>query len=175
MGEYEKDIAKKFFILLHRFLKRGYEKVDIVFLRHHHEAKEVTEEEFFYAIESGGTIVSRVLDLMSDVIQDRYPTADWNIYAAQASDGDNWPTDSDQCVLTLGDKILPYVQYFAYIEIAHDKESSFYVENGGVSPLWKSYNSIVNNFPNLVLKEVKNPQEIWPVFQDLFQKRISDA
>jgi len=171
MGEYEKDIAKKFFILLHLFLKRGYEKVDIVFLRHHHEAKEVTEEEFFYSIESGGTIVSRVLELMADVIQERYPTSDWNIYAAQASDGDNWPSDDERCVLILADKILPYVQYFAYIEIEHNKDSNFYVEGVSESPLWKSYSVINPEFPNMTLRKVDSAKDIWPVFQDLFHKR----
>jgi hypothetical protein len=175
MQEYEKDIAKRFFVLLHLFLKRDYKKVDIVFLRHHHEAKEVNEEEFFYAVESGGTVVSRVLELMAEIVQERYPTSDWNIYAAQASDGDNWTSDSDHCAVILGDSILPYVQYFAYIEIEHNKQSSFYVEDRPESPLWKTYSSILANFPNLAMQTVADPKGIWHVFQDLFQKRGSDA
>ena len=58
MGEREKDLAKRFFILLHLFLKRKYERVDVVFIRHTHEAKEVDEHEFFYGRETGGTVVS---------------------------------------------------------------------------------------------------------------------
>ena len=86
-------MAKKFFILLYLFLNRNYEKIDVIFIRHHTSAKEVEEEEFFYSRETGGTVVSSSLELMNNVIQNRYPSDSWNIYAAQASDGDNWNAD----------------------------------------------------------------------------------
>ena len=85
-----KDLAKRFFVLLHLFLKRHYEKTEVVFIRHHTKADEVDEEEFFYSRETGGTVVSTALDLMKTIVSDRYPTDSWNIYAAQASDGENW-------------------------------------------------------------------------------------
>ncbi|MGZ5932082.1 MAG: YeaH/YhbH family protein, partial [Rhizomicrobium sp.] len=87
MGEREKDLAKRFYMLLHLFLKRRYKKVDVVFIRHTHDAQEVDEQEFFYSRQSGGTIVSTALDKMLEIQKERYATADWNIYAAQASDG----------------------------------------------------------------------------------------
>ena len=171
MTEYEKDIAKKFFILLHLFLKRQYKKVDIVFLRHHHDAEEVDEETFFHGRESGGTIVSRVIDLMSKTIQERYPTSDWNIYAAQASDGDNWPNDGLKCLEFLENRILPYVQYFAYVEIEHDSKSTYYTEHDKESDLWKYYNSIIDSWPNMEMKKVESPADIWHVFSSLFRKK----
>ena len=120
MGEREKDLAKRFFILLHLFLKRKYERVDIVFIRHTHEAAEVDEQEFFYGRETGGTVVSSALKTMIAVRDARYPIADWNVYCAQASDGDNSAGDSRECVALLGQAILPLTQYYAYIEIAEE-------------------------------------------------------
>ena len=98
MGEREKDLAKRFYMLLHLFLKRRYEKVDIVFIRHTHDAQEVDEQEFFYSRQSGGTIVSTALDKMLEIQKERYATADWNIYAAQASDGYTQSGDARRCV-----------------------------------------------------------------------------
>ncbi len=94
MGEREKDLAKRFFVVLHLFLKRRYERTEIVFIRHTHEAQEVDEDTFFYSTQSGGTVVSTALEEMRRVIDERYPSREWNIYAAQASDGDNFATDS---------------------------------------------------------------------------------
>jgi uncharacterized sporulation protein YeaH/YhbH (DUF444 family) len=97
MDESRKDLAKRFFMLLYLFLKRNYERIDVVFIRHHTVAKEVDEEDFFHSRESGGTVVSSALKLMVEVIHDRYPPSQWNIYCAQASDGDNWAGDSELC------------------------------------------------------------------------------
>ena len=163
MGEYEKDIAKKFFVLLHLFLKRGYEKVDIVFLRHHHEAREVTEEEFFYSIESGGTIVSRVLELMADIVQERYPTSDWNIYAAQASDGDNWNADSPHCGDILANKIMPSMQYYAYVEIMPRLHQS----------LWDSYLAVKEQNPHFVMQTINDVKNIYPIFREFFKRQVA--
>ena len=97
MDEIKKNVAKRFFILLYLFLTRTYEHIELVFIRHHTVAKEVNEEEFFYSRETGGTVVSSALELMDEIIQKRYPESAWNIYAAQASDGDNWNADSPHC------------------------------------------------------------------------------
>ena len=94
MDEARKDLSKRFFILLYLFLTRHYEKIEIVFIRHHTQAQEVDEENFFHARETGGTVVSSALVLMDEIIKERYSPSDWNIYAAQASDGDNWHHDS---------------------------------------------------------------------------------
>ena len=97
MDEAKKDIAKRFFILLYLFLRKRYDKIEVVFIRHHTSAKEVDEQEFFYSRETGGTVVSSALELLQKIIKDRYPANEWNIYAAQASDGDNWNNDSPRC------------------------------------------------------------------------------
>jgi uncharacterized sporulation protein YeaH/YhbH (DUF444 family) len=111
MDEARKDLAKRFFILLYLFLTRHYEKIDIVFIRHHTQAQEVDEENFFRARETGGTVVSSALVLMDEIIKERYSPSDWNIYAAQASDGDNWHHDSGRCRELLTDSILPKCRF----------------------------------------------------------------
>ncbi|TGT56972.1 DUF444 family protein, partial [Mesorhizobium sp. M2E.F.Ca.ET.166.01.1.1] len=111
-----KDLAKRFFVLLHLFLKRRYERTEVVFIRHTHEAQEVDEETFFHCTQSGGTVVSTGLDEKRRVIEERYPANEWNIYAAQASDGDNFATDSERCIALLDGALMRLCQYFAYVE-----------------------------------------------------------
>src|SRR5438093_5193939 len=114
IDEMRKDTAKRFFILLYLFLKRVYEKIDVVFIRHHTAAAEVDEDEFFHSRESGGTVVSSALHLLQKVLQERYSSSDWNAYVAQASDGDNWDNDSVLCKQILLNGIMPRVQYYTY-------------------------------------------------------------
>ena len=157
-----KNIAKRFFILLHLFLKRNYKKIDIVFIRHHTVASEVDEEEFFYSRETGGTVVSSALRMMEKIIRERYPASDWNIYAAQASDGENWSDDSPQCRDLLQGSILPNVQHYAYVEI----------NSGNDQELWHAYEEIRERFPdNFAMKKVSDSSDIFPVFHDLFEKK----
>ncbi|MGI9261350.1 MAG: YeaH/YhbH family protein [Woeseiaceae bacterium] len=157
-----KDLAKRFFVLLHLFLKRHYDKTEVVFIRHHTKADEVDEEEFFYSRETGGTVVSSALELMKTIVQERYPTDSWNIYAAQASDGENWADDSPKCRDLLVKSLLPLVQYYAYVEISSGKEQE----------LWQTYNEIPEHFPDrFAMRVVKEPADIFPVFRDLFERK----
>ena len=157
-----KNLAKRFFILLHLFLKRNYQKIEIVFIRHHTGASEVDEEEFFYSRETGGTVVSSALKMMQQIVRDRYPTSDWNIYAAQASDGENWADDSPQCRDLLANSILPNVQYYAYIEISSGEDQA----------LWHAYEEIVEKYADsFAMRKVKDAADIFPVFHDLFEKK----
>ena len=157
-----KDLAKRFFVLLHLFLKRHYEKTEVVFIRHHTKADEVDEEEFFYSRETGGTVVSTALDLMNTIVRERYPSDSWNIYAAQASDGENWQDDSPKCRDLLVKSLLPLVQYFAYVEISSGKEQE----------LWQTYSEILDTYPDrFAMRNVKEPADIFPVFRDLFIRK----
>ena len=164
MDQATKDIAKRFYLLLYMFLQRNYKHIDVVFIRHHTSAKEVTEEEFFYSRETGGTIVSSALKLMHEVVQARYPVQEWNIYVAQASDGDNWNDDSAVCQQILTQNILPYTQYFSYIEITNRDRQA----------LWHAYTEIQKSFPhNFAMKHLANAGEIYPVFRELFHKKAA--
>lgn len=173
MGEREKDLAKRFFVLLHLFLKRRYERIDIVFIRHTHEAGEVDEETFFYSTQSGGTVVSTALEKMQHIIHERYPAHEWNIYAAQASDGDNIAGDSDRCASLLIDEVLSLCQYYAYIEIIDERETEIFgaTENG--TSLWRAYRTVGEHWPNFQMARIARPSDIYPVFRRLFSKNAS--
>jgi uncharacterized sporulation protein YeaH/YhbH (DUF444 family) len=170
MGEREKDLAKRFFVLLHLFLKRRYDRIDIVFIRHTHEAREVDEETFFYSTQSGGTVVSTALEEMNRIIEERYPSKEWNIYAAQASDGDNFANDSERCVALLDKTIMPLCQYYAYVEIIDERESHIFGSTDNGTSLWRSYRMVGNSWPNFQMTRIARPSEIYPVFHDLFSR-----
>ena len=175
MGEREKDLAKRFFMLLHLFLQRRYERTDIVFIRHTHEAKEVDEEAFFYSRESGGTVVSTALREMRDVLKERYPAGQWNIYAAQASDGENYSGDSDKCVQLLSEALMPVCQYYAYVEILDERESEIFQDESRGAELWRAYRRVTDGWPNFAMKRISRPADIYPVFRELFATRRQAA
>lgn len=164
MDQATKDIAKRFFLLLYMFLNRNYKHTEIVFIRHHTSAKEVDEEEFFYSRETGGTIVSSALKLTNEIIEERYPPSEWNIYGAQASDGDNWNDDSAVCHSLLTQSILPKLQYYSYIEITQRDRQA----------LWRAYESVQQQFPqSFAMKHLAGANDIFPVFRELFQKQAA--
>jgi hypothetical protein len=174
MTEAMKDLAKRFFLLLHVFLTRRYKHVEIVFIRHTSNAQEVDEETFFHSRETGGTIVSTALEEMMRVVRERYNPSNWNIYAAQASDGDNYTEDSDRCSQLLGGEILPLSQYFAYIEVGAEAT----LRHGFPSPptdLWRTYGQIATEHRNFAMRKVADPTQIFPVFHELFAKQRENA
>jgi len=163
MTEDLKELAKRFYMLLHLFLTRHYKEVDIVFIRHTTEAQEVNEEKFFRATDTGGTIISSALNEMIRVVKDRYPVDDWNIYAAQASDGHNFDDDMERCMMMLEAQVLPLCQYYAYIEVHSDELISPFA-----SVVWNGYEMLTEKHPNFAMSRVSGPDEIYPVFRELF-------
>jgi len=159
MDESRKDLAKRFFILLYLFLSRHYRETEVVFIRHHTQASEVNEEEFFGATESGGTVVSSALTLMNQIVRERYLGSDWNIYGAQASDGDNWQQDSTKCRHLLARELLPLVRYFAYVQVADEDQN-----------LWEEYSSLRADHPQFAMQKITAAQQIFPVFRELFRQ-----
>ncbi|MFQ3197564.1 MAG: uncharacterized sporulation protein YeaH/YhbH (DUF444 family) [Paraglaciecola sp.] len=162
MDQATKDIAKRFYILLYLFLTRTYKNVDVVYIHHHTQAKEVDEQAFFYSQESGGTIVSSALNLMQEIVSERYPGNEWNIYAAQASDGDNWVDDCTKCTEILHHNLLPLVRYFTYIEITERHHQS----------LWHEYKKLTEIHGNIAIKHIRDVADIYPIFRELFDKSI---
>jgi uncharacterized protein len=170
MTEAMKDLAKRFFLLLHVFLTKRYKHLDIVFIRHTSNAEEVDEDTFFHSRETGGTIVSTALEEMLRVVRERYPPGSWNIYAAQASDGDNFSEDGERCAQLLVNDLLPVSQYFAYIEVGADAT----LRHGFPSPptdLWRTYAEIAPLHPNFAMRRAAEPSQIFPVFHDLFKRK----
>jgi hypothetical protein len=164
MDQGRKDLSKRFFTLLYLFLTRHYDKIDIVFIRHHTQAQEVDEDTFFHATESGGTVVSSALVLMHQIIAERYPHGDWNIYGAQASDGDNFSDDSARCTEILTDKLLPLCRYFAYVQVADEEQN-----------LWREYAALQAMHSNFAMRKATEASQIYPVFRDLFKKEGANA
>ncbi len=164
MDEQRKELSKRFFILLYLFLTRHYDKIELVFIRHHTQAQEVNEHDFFHATETGGTVVSSALTLLDEIIQARYPTSEWNLYVAQASDGDNWHHDSSRCREIIEDKILPLVRYYAYVQVAQTEQN-----------LWDEYLVLAEKHKHFAMRKVLEPSQIYPVFRELFKKEGVDA
>ncbi|HKY01284.1 MAG TPA: YeaH/YhbH family protein [Burkholderiales bacterium] len=164
MTDEKKDLAKRFYSLLYLFLTRKYEKVDIVFVRHTDDASEVTEEEFFHGNYSGGTVVLSALELMKEIMEERYPSAAWNIYGAQASDGDAFGADPEKSRGYLEKELLPLTRYFAYVDIPTEGLEQ-------TSTLWTAYQRI--EVKHFAMKRVANRADIYPVFRELFQKDSS--
>ena len=164
MDESRKELSKRFFILLYLFLTRHYEKIDLVFIRHHTQAQEVDEENFFHARETGGTVVSSALVLMEEIIRARYNPSEWNIYGAQASDGDNWHHDSGRCREILSEKLMPLVRYFAYVQVAEEEQN-----------LWEEYTRLLQTHKHFAMRKATSPAQIYPVFRELFRKEGQQA
>jgi uncharacterized sporulation protein YeaH/YhbH (DUF444 family) len=164
MDEGRKDLSKRFFILLYLFLTRHYERIELVFIRHHTQAAEVDEENFFHARETGGTVVSSALVLMEEIIRARYNPSEWNIYGAQASDGDNWHHDSGRCRELLADKLLPLCRYYAYVQVAEEEQN-----------LWEEYTHLLETHRHFAMRKATEPAQIYPVFRDLFKKEGAEV
>ncbi len=175
MGEREKIIAKKFFILLHLFLQRRYKNIDVVFVRHHTEATECDEDTFFRSREGGGTMVSVGYDKINEIIAARYHTADWNIYLAQASDGDNWDSDNERVTEILSKSLLPAIQHLTYLEIQNPGRFS-YSEflTSPMSNLMETINNLTATFDNISCARIANERDVINVFRKLFKKESAD-
>ena len=169
MDEHRKDLAKRFFTLLYLFLTRKYEHVDVVFIRHTDDAEEVDEERFFHERKSGGTVVVSALELMRDIVEKRYPATSWNVYGAQASDGDAFGADPERSRGLLEREILPRVRHFAYIEVA-DSGSTL---RAGATTLSAAYQRI--EAPNFAMRAAAERRDIYPVFRDLFARNAHET
>ena len=164
MDEARKELSKRFFILLYLFLTRHYDKIELVFIRHHTQAQEVDEENFFHARETGGTVVSSALVLMDEIIKARYSPTEWNIYGAQVSDGDNWHHDSGRCRELLTESLLPVCRYFAYVQVAEEEQN-----------LWEEYTRLQESHAHFAMRKVTQASQIYPVFRELFKKEGAAA
>ena len=162
MSEDMKDLAKKFYALLYLFLRKRYKHVEVVFIRHTDKAQVVDEETFFNDPASGGTAVSAALIEMTRVVAAGFSPTEWNIYVAQASDGDNSRSDNSVVEEMLLSAVLPIVQYYAYIEVGKSSDND--------STIWELYQPLTKEWP-LVTRKVTERSGIFPVFRELFKKK----
>jgi uncharacterized sporulation protein YeaH/YhbH (DUF444 family) len=163
MDEEKKDLAKRFFTLLYLFLTRKYGEVDLVFIRHTDDAEEVDEQTFFHDTRSGGTVVFSALDLADKIRAERYARG-WNVYVAQASDGDAFGADPARSARFLREKLLPATRYYAYLELAPPHSGNH------PSSLWAEYERVAEATDNLAMRRASERDQIYPVFRELFRK-----
>jgi sporulation protein YhbH len=167
MGEFKKYIARSFYFWMVRFLKTKYDHVHIVFISHHTEAKEVSEEQFFTQGESGGTVVSSAYRLALDIIADRYPARDWNIYPFHFSDGDNYYSDNDEAV-RLADELISTCNLFGYGEIGEEGASSYRRSSGALLSIFKDR---LKNQERFVGVRIDDKEDVYPALKEFFGTR----
>lgn len=168
MDEQKKDLAKRFYTLLYLFLTRKYESVSLVFIRHTDEAEEVDEHTFFYGNKSGGTEILPAIELMAGIIRERYPSSLWNVYVAQASDGDASERDARAATQALAETVMPHVRYYAYVETMPSAIMGLHRS----SDLWDAYDRLATDFDGFFsMRKLFSRRDIYPVFRGLFEKR----
>jgi sporulation protein YhbH len=166
MDRLKKYLARSFFFLLFQFVCTKYENVQIVFIAHHTQAKEVTEDEFFHKGESGGTLISSGYKKALDIIHDRYHPAHWNIYAFHCSDGDNFDSDNDEALKSAGE-LCEVCNLFGYGEIK--PMGSHYYE----SSMLERFRALeAKNFQSVL---IERREDIWPSFKAFLSREREDA
>lgn len=168
MTEEHKDLAKRFFFLMNLFISRKYKRAETVFIRHHHEAIECNEEEFFHSRESGGTVVSKSFELMKEIMDKRYPSDQWNVYVAQATDGDNFDNDNEKLLNILTTNILPVVRYMSYIHVTDRKNNYYSNFNGTGKKLTKNMTELSETQENMIVKEIDDRSKVYKIFRQIF-------
>jgi sporulation protein YhbH len=167
MGEFKKYIARSFFFWMVRFLRTKYDNVDIVFISHHTEAKEVTEEQFFTQGESGGTVVSSAYQLALDIIATRFRPQDWNIYPFHFSDGDNYYSDNEEAV-RLADQLITTCNLFGYGEIGEEGASSYRRSSGALLSI---FNDRLKRKERFVGVRIDDKEDVYPALKQFFGKK----
>lgn len=167
MTEFKKYIARSFYFWMVRFLRTKYDNVEIVFISHHTEAKEVTEEQFFTQGESGGTVVSSAYQLALEIIKKRYNPADWNIYPFHFSDGDNYYSDNEEAV-RLADELIKTCNLFGYGEIGDEGFPGFRRPNGA---LLSVFNERLKNKGRFIGVRIEEKEDVYPALKEFFGKR----
>lgn len=156
MGTTKKYLARSFYFLLYQFVRQKYQNVELVFIAHHTDAKEVTENEFFHKVESGGTYISSGYRKALEIIKDRYHPSLWNIYAFHCSDGDNFYSDNDRAI-EAAKELCDVCNLFGYGEI---KPSGSAYYSGS---MLEAFNQIdADNFQTIVIEK---KEDLWPGFK----------
>jgi len=167
MGEFKKYIARSFYFWMVRFLRTKYDNVDIVFISHHTEAREVTEEQFFTQGESGGTVVSSAYRLALDIIKERYSPRDWNIYPFHFSDGDNYYSDNEEAV-RLADELIETCNLFGYGEIGEEGAAGYRRSSGALLSI---FNDRLKNKEHFIGVRIDEKEDVYPALRQFFGRR----
>lgn len=170
MDERKKELAKTFYLLLYLFLMQEYEHIEIVYVTYHTRAQVVEEQEFYYGQETGGTVTSRGLEVAYDEIMRNYPPALWNIYLAHSSDGDNFYHDNKVVEDLVVEKLLPILQYYAYVQINPEDQAHISFGNDSDS-LWSIFKPLSDQHRNVSSAVITSEESVYPVFVKLFERK----
>ncbi|MDR3561595.1 MAG: sporulation protein YhbH [Negativicutes bacterium] len=160
MDQTKKYLARSFYFLLYQFVRYKYENVEVVFIAHSTEAKEVSEQDFFHRGESGGTYISSGYAKALEIIEQRYNPTFWNIYAFHCSDGDNWYEDNPKAI-SLAQELCQLANLFGYGEITTDR--------GWGSTIGREYGKNIKH-ENFVFVTMEQKDDIWPAFKRILEK-----
>lgn len=167
MGEVEKEIAKRMFLLTYLFLHKRYKNVEIVFVKHTDKGSVTDEEDFFQGQTSGGTEISSGLVVIHDTIREKYPIDAWNIYVVQATDGDNSGEDNDYMTEKMR-QLLPLVQYYVYCEI-RTRDPELFAHHS--TTVWDLMYHLHPGFRSLCLVMMSSVDQVIPTFRQIFGKK----
>lgn len=170
MDERKKELAKTFYILLYLFLYREYDMIAIEYITYHSRAQVVDEENFYYGHETGGTVTSRGLELAYEVIIEKYDPTSWNVYMAHSSDGDNWGSDNVVCRDIVENKLLPILQYYAYVQISPD-DYEFMSFGDSDDSLWSVFEPLSQQYKQVAVAKIAGEEHVYPVFMKLFERK----
>lgn len=160
MDQTRKYLARSFFFLQYRFVCWKYEHVEVVFIAHSTEAKEVNERDFFHRGTDGGTYISSGYAKALEIIEQRYNPAIWNIYAFHCSDGENWPRDNAKAV-DLAKELCAICNLFGYCEI--------WPGSAWVKTMVWNYQRQLNE-DNFIMAVIRKKEDIWPAFKKMLAK-----
>ena len=161
MGTVKKYLARSFYFLLYQFVRLKYQEVEVVFIAHHTEAKEVNEQEFFHKVESGGTYISSGYEKALEVINERYHPSLWNVYAFHCSDGDNFYSDNEKA-LAAANELCQVCNLFGYGEI---KPSGSAYYSGSMLEVFANI-----NHPNFQAIVIEKKEDLWEGFKKFMLK-----
>jgi sporulation protein YhbH len=161
MDTMKKYLARSFFFLLCQFVSTKYRNIEIVFIAHHTQANEVTEEEFFTKGEAGGTLISSAYERALDIIAARYHPSLWNIYAFHCSDGDNFDADND-AALRRAQELCEMCNLFGYGEI---KPHGHYAYESSMMTIFRRLAA-----PNFLTIRIERKEDVFPTFKTFLSK-----
>jgi uncharacterized sporulation protein YeaH/YhbH (DUF444 family) len=181
MDESKKTIARRWFALLYAFVKRRYTSTELVFIAHHNDAIEMSEDDFFTTRINGGTSVSPALKLVNKIIKERYDPNETNIIVCHASDGDNWDDDNTDVIneLTGEGNLMGKIQFFSYVEVGKGGGQMWFNIGNGTSGaktdtnLWQTYDKARDNYKEkgkIILSIIETADDCYPVFKKVFKK-----
>lgn len=170
MDERKKELAKTFYLLLYLFLLQDYENISIEYITYHTRAQVVDEQNFYYGHETGGTVTSKGLELALETIMEKYNPSLWNVYLAHSSDGDNFPHDNVVVKDLVVEKLLPILQYYAYVQINPDEQTHLALSDEDDS-LWSVFTPLSQQYRHLSTALITTEEEVYPVFIKLFEKK----